>query len=139
MIVPPDLLRSVECLAANFFISPPTLSQFGAEAAFDCHEELQANVTRYAANRVVLLNDLPAAGLDDLAPADGAFYIYADVARFTNDSVSFCQRMLKEIGVASTPGPDFDPIRGHHTLRFSFAGATDDMAEACKRLKNWLG
>ena len=138
MIVPPDLLRSVECLAANFFISPPTLSQFGAEAAFDCHDELQANVTRYAANREVLLNELPAAGLDDLAPADGAFYIYADVARYTNDSVTFCQRMLKEIGVASTPGPDFDTARGHHTLRFSFAGATDDMAEACKRLKGWL-
>jgi aspartate/methionine/tyrosine aminotransferase len=138
MITPPDLVRSVECLAQNFFISAPTLSQIAATAAFDCEDELQANLARYAANRDVLLNELPGAGLDDLAPADGAFYVYADVARFTNDSVAFCQKMLAEIGVACTPGPDFDPTRGHHTLRFSFAGSTDEMAEACKRLKGWL-
>lgn len=138
MIVPPDLVRSVECLAQNFFISAPTLSQIGAAAAFDCTEELEGNLARYAANRDVLLNDLPSAGFTDLAPADGAFYVYADVARFTNDSVAFCRRMLAEIGVACTPGVDFDPGRGHHTLRFSFAGSTDDMAEACKRLKGWV-
>jgi aspartate/methionine/tyrosine aminotransferase len=139
MIVPADLVRSVECLAQNFFISAPTLSQIAATAAFDCTEELDANLTRYAANREVLLNELPGAGLDDLAPADGAFYVYADVARHTNDSVEFCRRILAETGIACTPGPDFDPTRGHHTLRFSFAGATEDMMEACKRLKAWLG
>ncbi|WP_028465753.1 pyridoxal phosphate-dependent aminotransferase [Nisaea denitrificans] len=138
MVVPEDLSRSMECLAQNFFISPPTLSQHAAVAAFDCHEELQANVARYAKNREVLLNELPAAGLDDLAPADGAFYIYADVTRFTNDSVDFSKRMLAEIGLAATPGVDFDPARGHGSLRFSFAGATEDMVEAASRLKNWL-
>lgn len=138
MVVPRDLARSMECLAQNFFISPPTLSQFAGIAAFDCTEELQANIARYAKNREVLLNELPAAGLDDLAPADGAFYIYADVARFTNDSVDFSRRMLDEIGIAATPGVDFDPARGHRSLRFSFAGATADMVEATARLKTWL-
>lgn len=138
MVVPDDLALSMERLAQNLFISPPTLSQFAGIAAFDCEEELGANVARYAQNREVLLNELPAAGLDDLAPADGAFYIYADVSRFTNDSVDFCKRMLNETGVAATPGMDFDPARGHRSLRFSFAGSTADMIEASSRLKNWL-
>ena len=84
------------------------------------------------------MNDLPAAGLTDLAPADGAFYIYADVAHLTDESAAFCRRMLDEIGVACTPGIDFDPARGHQALRLSFAGATEDMVEACRRLKTWL-
>jgi len=138
MVVPPDLLRSVECLAQNFFISAPTLSQIAAEAAFECEDELQANLARYAANREVLLNELPKAGLDDLAPADGAFYVYANVAAHTNDSIEFCRRLLAETGIACTPGVDFDPSRGHATVRFSFAGATETMAEACRRLGDWL-
>ena len=138
MVVPQDLVRSVECLAQNFFISAPTLSQIAAAAAFDCSDETEANVARYARNREILLSGLPDAGLGDLAPADGAFYIYADVSSFTNDSVGFCQRMLAETGIACTPGTDFDPTRGHATVRFSFAGASDDMAEACRRLKTWL-
>ena len=138
MVVPSDLLRTVECLAQNLFISAPTLSQVAAVAAFDAEPELDRNVARYARNREVLLNDLPAAGLTDLAPADGAFYIYADVAHLTDDSAAFCRRMLDEIGVACTPGIDFDPARGHHALRLSFAGATEDMVEACRRLKTWL-
>jgi aspartate/methionine/tyrosine aminotransferase len=138
MVVPQDLIGPVERLAQNFFISPPTLSQIAAAAAFDCIEEAEENVARYARNREILLNDLPAAGLDDLAPADGAFYVYADVTRYTNDSVDFCRRMLGEIGIACTPGIDFDPSRGHTTVRFSFAGSSEDMAEACKRLKDWL-
>eukprot|EP00998_Keelungia_sp_KM082_P009928 NODE_6122_length_657_cov_1.271698_g6099_i0.p1 GENE.NODE_6122_length_657_cov_1.271698_g6099_i0~~NODE_6122_length_657_cov_1.271698_g6099_i0.p1 ORF type:complete len:161 (-),score=24.07 NODE_6122_length_657_cov_1.271698_g6099_i0:174-620(-) len=138
MVVPDDLALSMERLAQNLFISPPTLSQFAGMAAFDCEEELRANVARYARNREVLLNELPAAGLDELAPADGSFYIYADVSRFTNDSVDFCKRMLNEIGVAATPGMDFDPARGHRSLRFSFAGSTADMVEASSRLKGWL-
>ncbi len=138
MIVPPDMVRAVECLAQNMFISSPTLSQHAAIAAFDCHEELEANVRRYARNREVLLNDLPGAGFSDLAPADGAFYVYANVADLTNDSADFCRRMLAETGVACTPGLDFDPDRGHATIRFSFAGATEDMVEACKRMKAWI-
>src|SRR3546814_2363121 len=89
MMVPEDLLRAVECLAQNLFISPPTLSQIAGVAAFGCREELDANVARYAENRALLLRELPAAGFDDLAPADGAFYLYADVSRWTNDSEAF--------------------------------------------------
>jgi aspartate/methionine/tyrosine aminotransferase len=137
MVVPDDLLRAVECLAQNLFISPPALSQQAAVAAFDCAEELDANVARYAKNREVLLGDLPAAGFDRLAPADGAFYLYADVSRWTNDSLSFCRRMLAETGVACTPGVDFDPLEGQRFIRFCFAGATADMAEAARRLAAW--
>src|SRR5690606_37606239 len=100
MVVPEDLLRAVECLAQNLFISPPTLSQYAAVAAFDCRDELDRNVARYAANRELLLNDLPRAGFTRLAPADGAFYIYAEIAHLTNDSEAFCRRMLAETGVA---------------------------------------
>jgi aspartate/methionine/tyrosine aminotransferase len=137
MVLPPDLLRQVECIAQNFFISPPSLSQVAAIASFDAYEELDANVARYAANRALLLNELPAAGFERLAPADGAFYIYADVSRLTNDAQDFCKRMLAETGVAATPGIDFDPPEGHRFVRFSFAGATADMAEAAKRLRAW--
>jgi aspartate/methionine/tyrosine aminotransferase len=137
MVVPPALLRAVECLAQNFFISPPTLSQHAALAAFDCDEELERNRARYAENRALLLDELPKAGFDRLAPADGAFYLYADVGHLTNDSTAFCRRMLAEIGVACTPGVDFDRERGHATLRFSFAGSTATMAEAAKRLRGW--
>ncbi len=139
MIVPPSLLRAVECLAQNFFISPPTLAQHAALAAFDCEEELRGNVARYAANRDLLLAELPKAGFDRLAPADGAFYLYADINALTNDSVEFCRRMLAETGVACTPGTDFDPARGHATLRMSFAGSTATIAEAARRLKTWRG
>jgi aspartate/methionine/tyrosine aminotransferase len=137
MIVPPDLARSVECLAQNMVISAPTLSQAAAIAAFDCHDELQANVRRYAANRELLLNELPKAGFAHFAPPDGAFYLYADVAALTNDSEEFARRMLVETGVAAAPGRDFDGGRGHHFIRFSFAGSTETMAAAAKRLATW--
>ena len=137
MVVPPALLRAVECLAQNFFVSPPALSQHAAIAAFESREELDANVARYAANRALLLEELPKVGFDRLAPADGAFYLYADIAHLSNDSPEFCRRMLREIGVACTPGIDFDPARGHGTLRFSFAGSPATMTEAVRRLKAW--
>jgi aspartate/methionine/tyrosine aminotransferase len=137
MIVPPDMLRAVECLAQNLFISPPALAQYAALAAFDATEELEANCRRYAENRALLLAELPKAGFDRFAPADGAFYLYADIAALTNDSRDFCSRMLREIGVACTPGVDFDPTRGHATMRICFAGATADIAEAVRRLHNW--
>lgn len=138
MVVPEELRRSVECLAQNHFISPPAHSQVAAIAAFDCTEEVEQNIARYRRNREILLRELPKAGFDQLAPADGAFYIYADVSRLTNDSVSFCQRMLDETGIAATPGIDFDPARGHRYVRFSFAGATEEMEEAARRLQDWL-
>jgi aspartate/methionine/tyrosine aminotransferase len=106
-------------------------------AVFDCADELRANVARYAANRALLLARLPGAGFDRIAPSDGAFYLYADVARLTNDSDAFCAKMLAETGVATAPGIDFDPARGRAYLRFSFAGATEDMARACDRLEKW--
>jgi aspartate/methionine/tyrosine aminotransferase len=138
LVLPEELLRPVECLAQNLTISPPTLSQYAAVAAFDCGEELDRNVARYARNRSLLLEALPRAGFDRMAPADGAFYLYAEIGHLTNDSVEFCRRMLAETGVAATPGVDFDPVRGHATMRFSFAGATEDMAEAADRLHRWL-
>ena len=137
MILPEVLLRPVERLAQNLFIAPPTLPQLAAQAVFDCKAELDGNVQRYAENRRVLLEKLPQAGFDNLAPADGAFYIYADVSRLTNDSQEFCRRMLAETGVAATPGIDFDPERGHRFLRFSFAGSTADIAAAADRLLAW--
>ncbi len=138
MVVPPDLSRAVECLAQNLFISPPAVSQHAATAVFGCKDELEANVRRYAANRELLLRELPKAGFDKLASADGAFYIYADVTALTNDSTEFCNRMLAEAGVAATPGVDFDPSRGNRFVRFSFARDTADMAEAADRLVRWL-
>lgn len=137
LIVPPEMSRSVECLAQNLFISPPTLSQHAAVAAFDSQEELQGNVARYARNREILLAELSKAGFDRLAPADGAFYIYADVGHLTNDSTEFCRRMLAEAQVAATPGLDFDPYRGNTYVRFSFAGSEDDMTRAVERLRRW--
>ena len=115
------------------------LSQLAAIKAFECAEELDANVTRYACNRALLLDELPAAGFDRLAPADGAFYLFADVRRLTNDSSDFCKRMLAETGIAATPGIDFDVDRGRTYLRFCFPGSTEDMAAAARRLKTWLG
>ena len=138
MILPSDLTRPVECLAQNMFVSPSALSQHAAVAVFDCRDELDANVARYAENRRILLNALPAAGFDRLAPADGAFYIYADVRQLTNDSTDFCKRMLHETGVAATPGIDFDRDRGNGYVRFCFAGSTEDIAAASARIADWL-
>ncbi len=137
VVLPSDALRAAECLAQNLFISPPTLSQHAAIAAFECRDELDANVARYAANRALLLEELPKAGLERFAPADGAFYLYAEIAHLTNDSPEFCRRMLLETGVACTPGIDFDRQRGHASLRISFAGSTETMAEAARRLQAW--
>jgi len=137
-IVPERLVRPIERLAQNLFISPPTLSQIAAERAFDEITALNANVAIYAQNRELLISELPKAGITSFAPADGAFYLYADVSKLTDDSASFCNAMLHEAGVAATPGADFDPRGGHQYVRFSFAGKTADMAEAARRLQNWL-
>ncbi|WP_246130072.1 pyridoxal phosphate-dependent aminotransferase [Nitrospirillum pindoramense] len=138
-VVPERLVRSVECLAQNLYISPPTLSQHAAVAAFGCVEELEGHVARYRRNRDILLDLLPDAGFGRLAPADGAFFLYADISDRTDDAQAFCTRLLNETGVALTPGVDFDPARGHHTVRISFAGAEAEMVEAARRLKAWRG
>jgi aspartate/methionine/tyrosine aminotransferase len=138
MVVPPSLVRPIERLAQNLYISPTAISQVGALAAFDAVDELEANKAVYAANRALLLEELPKAGLSALAPADGAFYLYADVGHLTDDSHEFVGRMLREAGVAATPGIDFDPMRGRRFVRFSYAGPTAEMAEAARRLRHWL-
>jgi aspartate/methionine/tyrosine aminotransferase len=138
MLAPPELARAVECLAQNFYVSPPTLSQLAAPAAFGCRAELDAHVARYRTNRDLLIATLNEVGLSRFAPAQGAFYLYVDVSDLTRDSLGFCRRMLDEIGVAATPGRDFDPIHGDDWLRLSFAGSTADIAEAATRLKEWL-
>jgi len=137
MILPDDLVRPVERLAQNLFISAPHISQIAAEAAFDCHAELQANVARYRRSRDYLLRSLPEAGFTRLSPAQGAFYLFADIADRSNDSVAFCRRMLAEAGIAATPGVDFDHARGNRFLRFSYCGPEADMQEAARRLKLW--
>ncbi|MCA0202274.1 MAG: aminotransferase class I/II-fold pyridoxal phosphate-dependent enzyme [Proteobacteria bacterium] len=137
LVIPEDLKRPMECLAQNLFISAPTVAQYGALFALDCKDELEANVARYARNRDVLLKHLPEMGFAKFAPADGAFYIYADISNMSEDSMDFCRRLLHEAGVAITPGIDFDPFHGRQFVRFSFAGSTADMEEACERLKTW--
>ena len=137
MVVPPDLLRAIKCLAQNLFISAPTLSQVAAVAAFDAGPELDRNVARYARNREVLLNDLPAAGLTDLAPADGAFYIYADVAHLTDDSAAFCGACwMRSASPARRGSVSTRPAapRPSVVLRRRHRGH----GRACRRLKTWL-
>ena len=138
IVVPERLVRPIERLAQNLYISPPYLSQVAALAAFDAGEELEAVKAGYARNRAYLLEELPKAGITEMHPVDGAFYIYADIARFTNDSIGFSKRMLEETGVAATPGLDFDPTEGSHYLRLSFAGSENDCRETVARLKGWL-
>src|SRR6516165_11973617 len=135
MLVPPDLARSVECLAQNFYISPPALSQSAALPVFGCRGELDGHVARYRANRDLLIRTLGAAGLTRFAPAEGAFYLYVDISSLTIDSERFCRRLLAETGIAVTPGRDFDPVEGGGWVRFSFAGSTEDVAEAARRLE----
>jgi aspartate/methionine/tyrosine aminotransferase len=138
LVLPPDMVRAAECVGQNLFISAPAPSQYAALGAMDAGDELEAVVQSYRRNRDVLLNELPKAGIERFAPADGAFYIYADVGHLTEDSQAFCKRMLHETGVAATPGVDFDPFRGQRFVRFSFAGREDEVAEAAQRLRRWL-
>ena len=137
MVLPEDLVRPVECLAQNMFISAPYISQVVAEAAFDCQDELRANIAGYRRSRDFLLQALPEAGFDRLSPAEGAFYLFADISERSNDSMAFCARILAETGVAVTPGVDFDRTRGNRFLRFSYCGPEGDMIEAAARLKAW--
>ena len=138
MVVPEPLVRPIERLQQNLAISVPTLSQIAAEAAFDGTEEMEAIKRGYVENRRILIEGLPKAGLTEFLPADGAFYLYADVSRFTDDSFDFAKRMLEEAKVAATPGVDFDPFHGRQFIRFSYARSADDMREAVARIGRWL-
>jgi aspartate/methionine/tyrosine aminotransferase len=138
MVVPTEVIRVVECLAQNIALSVNALSQHAAIAAFDATDELEAVKAGYAANRALLLKRLPESGLADFHPADGAFYIYADVSRFTDDSMDFARRLLVETGVAVAFGIDFDPARGAGHIRLSFANITADLIEAMDRIASWV-
>jgi len=138
MVVPEPLLRPVERLQQNLSISVPTLSQVAAEAAFDAEAEMQDVKHGYEENRRLLMAGLPKAGIETFLPVDGAFYLYADVSRFTDDSFDFAKRMLSEAGVAATPGIDFDPLRGRHFMRFCYARSADEMRDAVTRIGDWL-
>ncbi len=137
MLEPERMVRAIERLQQNLFISAPAASQVAALASFEGSAELEANRAVYAANRQLLLEGLPKAGFDNIVPADGAFYLYCDISALTSDSAAFARAMLEETGVAATPGIDFDTARGHRYLRFSYAGPTPAMAEAVDRLMAW--
>jgi aspartate/methionine/tyrosine aminotransferase len=138
MVAPAALVRPVERLQQNLAISVPTLSQVAAAAAFDGRDEMEAVKHGYEENRRILVEGLPQAGLTKFLPVDGAFYLYADVSRFTDDSFEFAKRMLEEASVAATPGIDFDPLDGKHFVRFCYAGSAADMREAVARIGHWL-
>lgn len=140
LLVPPALRRAVDCLTGNFTICPPVLAQYAAVAAFtpEAIAESDGHLRHYAANRELLLGGLRSMGIEKLAPTDGAFYVYADLAEHTDDSLGFCARLLADTGLALTPGVDFDTERGNTFVRLSFAGPTADIDEALRRLRGWL-
>jgi aspartate/methionine/tyrosine aminotransferase len=139
LLMPPELADSVDRLAGNFALCPPTLAQHAAVGAFDAYRELDDNVRRYRENRDLLLTRLPDVGIDKIAPADGAFYLYADVSRYTEDSQSWVAKLLSDVGVAVVPGIDFDPVNGSRFIRMSYAGDTAEIAQAVDVLHEWLG
>ena len=124
--------------AGNMFLTAPTLSQHAALVALDSQDELRSHVKVYAENRRLLLAALPSLGLNAIAPPDGAFYIYANIAHLTDDSLQFCETLLRDTGVATAPGIDFDPVDGKHFFRISFAASTDQILDAIERLKPWF-
>ncbi len=138
MVVPQVHVRTIERLAQNLFICPPHASQIAALAALDCDDELQSNLDVYRQNRALMQDGLPRAGFTSFAPPDGAFYIYSDVSDLTDDSRAFAAEILQGAGVAVTPGLDFDPVRGHQSLRFSYARSSDDISEGLRRLKRFM-
>lgn len=137
LVAPDDLVRPLERLAQNLVIAAPTLSQLAAVAAFDAAAELDANVARYRTNRDILVEGLASMGITSIAPPDGAFYVWADVSHLSDDSQELCSRWLAELGVAVTPGIDFDPAEGHRFVRFSYSESTADITEAVHRLRSW--
>ncbi|MFY9335280.1 MAG: pyridoxal phosphate-dependent aminotransferase [Mycobacterium sp.] len=140
LLVPAELRRAVDCLTGNFTICPPVLPQYAAVAAFapESVAEAEGHLRHYAANREILVTGLRTLGITRVAPPDGAFYVYADISDLTADSLTFCERLLAETGLAIAPGVDFDTVRGGSFVRLSFAGPTGDIHEALRRLEPWL-
>ena len=138
MVVPEDHIRAVERLAQNLFICPPHISQVAALEALSCENELSQYIEIYRKNRQIIMHELPQIGFQNFAPPDGAFYFYVDISRYSDDSLSFCDDVLEEVGVAITPGVDFDPERGNTTIRISYARSTDEISEGINRLGNFM-
>lgn len=138
LVVPEDLIGAARARMGNLFLTPPVLAQQAGLVAFDCTDELDGHVRTYARNRDLLLAALPAMGLDRIAPPDGAFYIYANVGHLTDNSLALCEKLLRDTGVATAPGIDFDPVDGHRFIRFSFAVSTPLIEEAIGRLTAWF-
>lgn len=138
VVVPPELIDTARARMGNLFLTPPSLAQHAGLVAFDCRDELEGHVETYARNRALLLEALPSLGLQKIAPPDGAFYLYADIGHLTNDSLSFCEQLLLDTGVATAPGLDFDPVDGHRFMRFSFAVSTDRIEDAIARMRPWF-
>jgi aspartate/methionine/tyrosine aminotransferase len=138
LVVPADLIDVARARMGNMFLQPPSLAQHAGLAAFDCRDNLEGHVRTYARNRDLLLAALPALGLRRIAPPDGAFYIYADIGHLTDDSMDFCMQLLRDTGVATAPGIDFDPVEGGHFMRFSFAVSTDRIEDAIGRITPWF-
>jgi aspartate/methionine/tyrosine aminotransferase len=138
LLSPADQAERAVAYMGALFLTPPSLAQHAALAAFDSQDELKGHVEVYRKNRELLLAALPALGLKTIAPPDGAFYIYADVGHLTDDSLAFCQRLLRDTGVATAPGVDFDPVDGRHFIRMSFAVSTPEVEDAIARLTPWF-
>jgi aspartate/methionine/tyrosine aminotransferase len=138
LLLPAESVQRARAYYSNLFLTAPSLSQHAALVTLDCRDELEGHLRAYAKNRELLLAALPKLGLREIAPPDGAFYIYANVQHLTNDSLAFCERMLRETGVAIAPGIDFDPVAGNHFIRMSFAVSTPEVEEALTRLEKWI-
>lgn len=138
LLVPPSGIDAARARMGNLFLTPPSLAQHAGLVAMDCRDELEGHLKTYARNRDLLLTALPGMGLGRIAPPDGAFYIYADISDFTDDSLEFCQQLLRDTGVATAPGIDFDPVEGHHFMRISFAVSTPEVEEAIQRIGPWF-
>jgi aspartate/methionine/tyrosine aminotransferase len=138
LLAPDEHRHRARAFVGNLFLTAPSLSQHAGLAAMDAREELEGHVAVYRRNRALLLEALPSLGLGAIAPPDGAFYIYADVGHLTNDSLAFCKQLLRDTGVATAPGVDFDPVEGRHFIRLSFAVSTPEVEEALNRLRPWF-
>ncbi|WGM47051.1 Aspartate aminotransferase [Brevundimonas sp. NIBR10] len=138
LLVPADHVETARAYIGNLFLTPPSLSQHAGLIAMDCIDELEGHIETYRRNRALILDALPSLGLKTIAPPDGAFYIWADIGHLTDDSVAFCEQLLRDTGVATAPGVDFDPVDGPHFMRFSFAVSTPQIEEALARLRPWF-
>ena len=138
LVVPPELIDAARARMGNLFLTPPVLAQHAGLVAFDCRDELESHLANYTRNRELLLAALPRLGLQQIAPPDGAFYIWAEIGHMTNDSLSFCRQLLEDTGVATAPGVDFDPVDGGRYIRFSFAVSPAEIEAAIERMVPWF-